>query len=202
MDIEQNKRIILNILKDTLKKREGANNFIYYLKNSTDFFTAPASTIFHGNFEGGLAQHSLNVYNLLKEKVERYKMKTADSTISICGLLHDICKTNFYIKTKKWDKKFKEQTGEWRQIDIYETNETFPAGHGEKSVFILQRFLKLTDEEIITIRWHMGGMFDASIHFQYPNGIAFKKALEMYPLLTLMISADMEASAMLDKTIK
>jgi len=196
------KETILNILNTTLKDREGITDFVYYLENGTDFFTAPASTIFHGNFEGGLSEHSLNVYNLLKEKNGKFDLKVKEDTIAVCGLLHDICKINIYTKSKKWDKDFKNTTGQWREIDCYETNNNLPLGHGEKSVMIIQRFIKLTDEEMIVIRWHMAGMFEPSIHFQYPNGSAFKKALDMYPLLTLMITSDMEASGMLDKIIR
>lgn len=188
------KEKILKILSEDLKNREGIENFLYYLENGTDFFTAPCSTIFHLNGEGGLAKHSLNVYTLLKEKVERHGLKTPPDTIAICGLLHDLSKTNFYVKGKKW----KKENGKWVQIDCYEVEDQFPASHGSKSVFILQRFLKLTDEEILAIQWHMGP-FQQSVGFNYPDGYAYKNAREKYPLVTLLFTADFESSDVLEK---
>lgn len=199
-----NKETILNILKTALainKSREGASDLIYYLENGTDYFTAPASTIYHGNYEGGLSEHSLNVYNLLKEKVSRFNLNIGEDTIAICGLLHDACKLNTYIKSKKWDKDFKNKTGEWRQIDCYEIDDKFPASHGSKSVFTLQRFIKLTDEEILAIQWHMGTS-SASVLFPYPDGYSYNSAKEMYPLVTLLFTADLEASGIMENKNK
>jgi len=188
------KEKILKILKEDLKDRDGAEDFLYYLENGTDFFTAPCSTIFHLAKDGGLAEHSMNVYELLKEKVARYELKVNPDTIAICGLMHDLCKTNFYKKGKKWTKS----DGKWLEVDCYEVDDQFPTGHGEKSVFILQRFLKLTDDEILAIRWHMAA-FDASIHFNYPNGFPFRASIKKCPLVTLLVTADMEASNIIEK---
>jgi len=185
---------ILKILNEKLKKRKGAEDLIYYLEHGTDFFTAPASTIYHSNIEGGLALHSLNVYNLLKEKVERYKLDIKEDTIAICGLLHDVCKTSFYVKGKKWIKP----NGVWEQKEVWEVKDSFPAGHGEKSVFILQRFIMLTNEEMLVIRWHMMA-YDPSIHFIYPNGYAFKQAQKENKLITLLANSDTESTFLLEK---
>ena len=193
------KETILNILNTSLKNREGASDLIYYLENGTDFFTAPASTIFHNNVEGGLAEHSLNVYNLLKEKINRFKIGAKEDTIAICGLLHDACKINTYKLSKKWDKDFKQATGKWREIPCYEIEDTQPLGHGEKSVMVIQRFMKLTDEEMIAIRWHLGP-FEPGTLFPYPTGHSYKKAKEMYPIVTLLYTADIESSEIIEKT--
>ena len=91
------KEEFLNLLKSV--QREGIEKLITYLEK-TDFFKAPASTRFHGNYEGGLLEHSLNVYHLLKEKVSQKPysevISASDDTIILITLLHDICKTNYY----------------------------------------------------------------------------------------------------------
>ena len=191
----ETKQKILNII-DTNIKRQGTENLKYYLENATDFLSAPSSTMYHGSHEEGLAEHSLNVYNLVLEKIRFHELENTYSpeTISICGLFHDLCKTNFYVIEKKWTK----ESGIWEKVDAYGVDDTFPSGHGEKSVFILQRFLNLTDSEILAIRWHMIA-FDASIHFNYPNGFPFKKAMKEEPLVCLLATADMEASTLLEK---
>jgi HD superfamily phosphohydrolase YqeK len=73
-----------------------------------------------------------------------------------------------------------------------------PMGHGEKSVYLAQKFITLTDEEALAIRWHMTA-FDPSIHFDYPNGYAFRKAAEISPLVTLLFTADYEASNIIER---
>jgi len=186
-------KIILELDKE-LGAIDGGDNLLYYLENGTDFETAPGSTIFHSNGEGGLAKHSWNVYELLKEKVERFELKTPSRSVAICGLLHDACKLNTYVKGKKWSK----DTGTWQQIDCWEVKDEFPFGHGEKSVAVLQRFIKLTDEEMLAIRWHLGPFLPGT-HFPYPDGMAYKKAKELYPLVTLLYAADLESSELLEK---
>jgi HD superfamily phosphohydrolase YqeK len=191
------KNEILKIINEDLKDVEGIENLIGYLENGTDFFTAPASTIFHGNGDGGLAEHSLNVYHLLVEEAKISGLEYPQRTLAICGLFHDICKINYYKKSWKWDKEHKDKTGEWRKIDAYEVEDNFPVGHGEKSVIMLQRFIKLTDEEILAIRWHMG-CFSPGVHFNYPDGYAYKRAQEMSKLVTLLFMADLKATKILE----
>jgi hypothetical protein len=188
------KEKIFNIVDENIK-REGIENLKYYVEHATDYFTAPSSTMYHGAHEGGLAEHSLNVYNTLKDKVSYFNIKDiSEETLAICGLFHDICKTNFYKIGKRWTK----ESGVWEQVDSYMVEDTFPSGHGEKSVFILQRFLNLTDQEILAIRWHMMA-FDASIHFNYPNGYPFKKSMKEVPLVCLLATSDLEASTLLEE---
>ena len=196
MTIEERKDKIIEILERNIP-REGIADFLKYLQKETDFFEAPCSTKFHLSKKGGLAEHSLNVYNLLKEKVERYKLEATPSTVAICGLLHDLCKTNFYTEGTKWVKI----DGGWQEQRVFLVEEQFPVGHGEKSVFLTQRFMKLTDEEIAAIRWHMMA-FDASIHFDYPNGFPYRTAVQKYPLVTLLACADLEASNILEREEK
>lgn len=185
----ENKELIIRLVKSI--KREGIDNLMQYLESS-DFFIAPCSTTFHLSSEGGLAQHSINVYQLFLEKSKRYNLETPIDSILICGLFHDICKTNFYIKKPKW---FKEN-GKWIQKEVYAVEDKLPLGHGEKSVMILQEFIKLTDEEKLAIRWHMLA-FDAGIHFNYPSGFAFREASKN-PLVVLLFTSDYEASQILE----
>lgn len=191
--MEETKNKIIKILNDGLGDRDGKKDLIAWLE-TTDFFTAPASTMFHGNIEGGLAEHSLNVYELLAEKVKRYNLDISMGTIVICGLLHDVNKTNFYKKDFKWVK----DDGKWIQKEIWVVDDKFPSGHGEKSVFLIQKFINLTDEEILAIRWHMGN-FDPGISFNYPSGFPFRQSQKSHKLVTLLMTADMEAMFILEK---
>ena len=174
-------------------KRDGADNFLNYLLK-TDFFTAPASTRFHGSHEGGLLEHSLNVYHCLKDYLERdrtkqlYRVNYSEETIALCALLHDVCKVNFY---KTDYRNAKNERGEWEKVPYYTIDDTLPYGHGEKSVYIISGFMRLTREEAFAIRYHMGfsGVEDK-------NSIG--KAFEMFPLAFALSVADMEASYYLE----
>lgn len=160
----------------------------------TDFFQAPSSTEFHLACPGGLAQHSLNVFHLLREKALRY-LKTGFShdSLVVAGLGHDLCKVDFYTRGTRNVK----ENGIWVAKQVWQVNDQFPMGHGEKSVSILQDFITLTEEEKLAIRWHMTA-FDAGIHFNYPSGFAFRAASKKYPLVPLLFTADYEASQMLE----
>ena len=186
------KEEFLSIYNENIK-RDGADNFLNYLLK-TDFFTAPASTRFHGSHEGGLLEHSLNVYHCLKDYLERdrtkqlYRMNYSEETIALCALLHDVCKVNFY---KTDYRNAKNERGEWEKVPYYTIDETLPYGHGEKSVYIISGFMRLTREEAFAIRYHMGfsGVEDK-------NSIG--KAFEMFPLAFALSVADMEASYYLE----
>ena len=174
-------------------KRDGADNFLNYLLK-TDFFTAPASTRFHGSHEGGLLEHSLNVYHCLKDYLERdrtkqlYRMNYSEETIALCALLHDVCKVNFY---KTDYRNAKNERGEWEKVPYYTIDDTLPYGHGEKSVYIISGYMRLTRDEAFAIRYHMGfsGNEDAA---------SVGKALEKFPLAFAVSVADMEATFFLE----
>lgn len=154
------KEDFINICKTHIQ-REGIEELLSWLEQS-DFYTAPASTKYHGNYEGGLLEHSLNVYNKflqVKQFVTFDEGKEPTSeTIAIITLFHDLCKVNFY---KKGTRNVKDESGKWFAKEVYEVSEKIPLGHGEKSCIILQQFMKLSIEELLAIRWHMGG-FDAA----------------------------------------
>ena len=173
---------IIELLKST--NREGMDKLIEFLEKS-DFFKAPASTKFHGDHEGGLAEHSFKVYEILKEKVAFAKINIPEETIIISALLHDICKTNFY----KIDyRNAKNSLGVWEKVPYYTIEDTIPYGHGEKSVMMLTEYIKLTNEEKYAIRWHMG--FSEPKELYGTLGQAFTK----YPFALLLHEADLEAT--------
>jgi len=154
------KEDFISICKANIQ-REGIEELLSWLDQS-DFYIAPASTKYHGNYEGGLLEHSLNVYNKFLQikrfvTFEEGKEPTPE-TIAIITLFHDLCKVNFY---KKGTRNVKDENGKWFAKEVYEVSEKIPLGHGEKSCIILQQFMKLSIEELLAIRWHMGG-FDAA----------------------------------------
>lgn len=180
-------------------KRDGADKLLDFLENKSDFFTAPASTRYHNAFEGGLLRHSLNVYECMCAYMERqrvkeqYSLSASAETIAIVALLHDVCKVNFYKVSFRNAKN--EKTGQWEKVPYYEINDTLPYGHGEKSVYMVSGFMRLSREEAMAIRWHMG--FSGT---EDKNSIG--KALEMFPLAFALSVADMEASYFLEGSEK
>ena len=179
-------------------KREGADKLLAWLE-STDFFTAPASTKFHSNFEGGLCVHSVNVYKRLVELVkneygENYKSVVSDESLAIMGLLHDICKVNTYTV----DYRNVKVNGEWTKQPYYAVQDELPYGHGEKSVYMLCGFIKLTREEAMAINWHMSG-FDMRVK---GGSYAISEAYYQFPVAVLLAMADMMASYLDEKIIK
>lgn len=183
------KEEFLELLKQV--KREGIEELIEFIENKTDFFTAPASTRFHGSYEGGLLEHSMKVYEILKHKVANSieDIIVDEDTIKIIALLHDICKVNFY---KVDYRNAKNERGEWEKVPYYTVDDTIPYGHGEKSVMMICEYIKLTPEEKYSIRWHMG--FTEAKEQYNAIGSAFKK----YPLALLLHEADLEATYFYD----
>ncbi len=180
-------------------KREGADKLLeYLLSKNSDFFIAPASTRFHGDYECGLSAHSVNVYHNLCDYLARprclseYGMKYSDESIAIVSLLHDVCKINCY---KPYLKNVKGEDGVWRQEAAFMYDDPEPYGHGEKSVFLIGKFIRLTNEEAYAIRYHMGFSKEDN-----PNSVA--KAFEKYPLALALHVADMEAGYYVDDKIE
>ncbi len=182
------KEEFISLLRST--KREGIEEIIQFLER-TDFFKAPASTRFHGDFEGGLVEHSMKVYEILKNNVKNaiVDLNANDDTLIIIALLHDICKANYY---KVDYRNAKNERGEWEKVPYYTVDDTIPYGHGEKSVMMISEYLKLTVEEKYAIRWHMG--FTEPKELYSTIGQAYKK----YPLALFLHEADLEASYLFD----
>lgn len=171
-------------------KRPGIEALIGYLSDKTDFFLAPASTFHHGAREAGLVEHSLAVYENLVKVCAAWELAIHAETQIICALLHDICKANFY--RKGFRNRKNEQTGQWEKVEVYEIEDQFPVGHGEKSVILLQRYIVLTDEELMAIRWHMGG-FDDSAR-SYGGAQALSGAMKQYPFTVALQMADLSTT--------
>jgi len=177
---------------ELLKKvdRDGMNDLLDFLEKS-DFYKAPASTRFHGDYEGGLVEHSLKVYELLVEKVKNspVPIDVKEESLIIIALLHDICKANYY---KVDYRNAKNEFGEWEKVPYYTVDDTIPYGHGEKSVMMITEYIKLTVEEKYCIRWHMG--------FTEPKELytTISSAYKKYPLALLVHEADLEATYFFD----
>lgn len=187
-----NQERFLQIYKEKIT-REGADKLLDFLLKS-DFFTAPASTRYHGACEGGLLQHSLNVYDCLVDILNRPRMKEvygieySDESIAIAALLHDICKVNFY---KVGTRNVKDENGRWTTVPYYTIEDSLPYGHGEKSVYIVSAYMKLTRDEAFAIRYHMG--------FSGTEDVTnVGRALEMFPLAYATCCADMEAAFIME----
>lgn len=182
------KEEFINLLRST--NRDGMEDVINFLEKS-DFFTAPASSRFHGNYEGGLMEHSMKVYEILKDKVKNtcIQVTTPSESLIIIALLHDICKANYY---KVDFRNAKNALGEWEKVPYYTVDDTIPYGHGEKSVMMLTEYIKLTNEEKYAIRWHMG--FTEPKENYAPLGLAFKK----YPIALLLHESDLESTYFFD----
>ena len=170
--------------------RPGADKLLAWL-DTTDFFRAPASTRFHGACAGGLLMHSLNVYHCLREHY--FEPGDSEESFALCALLHDVCKANFYKPGTRNVKN--EATGQWEKVPTFTIEYAFPYGHGEKSVFLIERFVRLKPAEAVAIRWHMGGFDDAA----RGGCFAISQAYDQYPLAVKLHLADLEATYLKEK---
>jgi len=179
----------------TKVSREGTNKLMGYIRKS-DMYTAPASTRFHLSVAGGLLQHSLNVLDAFRESLRKnddgtYSYMVAGKNVAtiteesmvIMALLHDICKTNFYTVVMKWRK---DKNNKWEQYETFEVDDKVPYGHGEKSVMMIEEFMKLKPEERYAIRWHMG--------YTESDTLSLNNAIDKYPIIWALHSADTKAS--------
>lgn len=167
--------------------RPGMAELMQWLESS-DFYSAPASTQYHGAYQGGLLEHSLNVYDELKRLLAAYPEIIAnEESLRIVSLFHDLCKVNFYVSESR---NRKNEEGKWESYLAYKIKEKFCyGGHGSKSVFLVQNFIKLTPEEAVAINCHMSS-WDGN---EYVG-----KAYEQYPLAWLLHVADEAATYILE----
>ena len=179
-------------------KRPGADALRAWLE-STDFFTAPAGAKHHGAHPGGLVVHSTNVWRHLQEITVRdltdrnapgvaTLSAEQQETVAILGLLHDVCKVGVYHTETKRRKN--PESGQWEDYQAYTFRDPFPLGHGEKSLFLISRFIELTEEEALAIRWHMGA-FDEAVK---GGSWAFNNAMNVTPWVWRLHEADMCAA--------
>lgn len=178
-------------------KREGSEGLLEYLLSS-DFFVAPASARFHSSYEGGLVEHSLNVYDCLVSYLDTERAKNtfgfsySNESIAIVALLHDLCKVGVY---KKGFRNVKDEKGTWQRVDTFEYDDRLPYGHGEKSVYIISGFMRLTREEAFAIRYHMG-------YSSTEDARNVSLAFEMFPLAFALSTADSEATYFIESKKK
>ena len=190
---EEFTHVYVNIIQ-----RSGADKLLDWIENRTDFFDAPASTRYHLAEPGGLVKHSVHVFERLNALCESEDWaakgisKPQKESIAICGLLHDLCKANFY-KTSTRNVK-NEATGQWEKVPFYTVEDQFPYGHGEKSVFLIERFMRLKTEEAVAIRWHMGGFDDSA----RGGSFAISEAYDRYPLAIKLHIADLTATYLME----
>ncbi len=175
--------------------REGSGELLEFLLSpASDFFTAPASSRFHSSFEGGLCEHSVNVYECLHSYLctqrarETFGFAYSEETIAIVALLHDLCKVNVY---KKGFRNVKDEKGVWQRVETYEYDDKLPYGHGEKSVYMITGYMKLSREEAFAIRYHMG-------YSSTEDARNVSAAFEMFPLAFALSTADSEATYFLE----
>lgn len=195
MDTEEIKQEFLEIYYDNVE-REGAEELLAYLEK-TDFFTAPASGKRHSNFEGGLCLHSINVYKrflklLQNEYGDKWTEVISPESVAIIGLLHDICKVNTYTV----DMRNVKVDGQWVQKPYYKYSDPLPYGHGEKSVYMISGFMRLSREEAMAINWHMGA-FDS----RSTNTSVLADAFYRFPIAFLFHVADYMATYLDEKII-
>lgn len=187
--------------------REGLEPLLQYLEQKTDFYTAPSSASFHLNEDGGLCRHSLNVFetaqSLYKDIVlpaiesgqSPFAQPISEESLAIAALFHDLCKTKIYHKTERWRKN---EQGRWESYPGYEIQDEFPFGHGEKTCVIMGWFMRLKQDELLAIRWHMG-MFEMTEQGSSTR-FAYRAAMEKSPLVSLLQTADMLCAGCLEKT--
>ena len=195
IDIEGNKTKYLSLLQQVLDPLE-FDMFKDWLEKG-DFFTAPASTKYHLHIEGGLCQHSLNVYNCLKKLITDWNLDYSDTSVVLVSLLHDICKVNTYEKSFRRIPPERSGTGKWETEEIYVKNDEYHLGHASKSLYIVQRFIGLTMEEIEAIHGHMGST-DLSTMF---NSFDLNKLFESNSLAVCLHLADMQASYLMEDNL-
>lgn len=179
--------------------REGITNLINWITEETDFFTAPASTNFHSNFNAGLLEHSLLVVRFALHNfnlIQKYKpeLEYLRESVVLCALFHDISKINQYKIIEKWTK---DENNKWLKYIGYTVKDPLPLAHGFKSVYYISKFIKLTDAETLAISWHMGKT--DCVQPESISKYAYDQALD-HPLVKLIIAADILATS-IEETI-
>ena len=201
LNIEALKNEFKNLLLST--NRKNISNFINWLETHTDFFDAPSSANYHGNHKHGLLIHSMNVYNVAKKilsglsEINSSFANITNDSVIIAALLHDMCKVNFYNPCEKWRKN---EMNQWESYQGYNISDSFPFGHGEKSVLLLQMAgLEMTPQEMLAIRWHMGA-WDGGL-LTNDTKISYNNAMEKNPLCIIIQCADNISSMTLETKI-
>ena len=199
-DAETKKAFFQNLLRSV--NRAGTEELLSMLDRS-DFYYAPSSKNHHSNYRGGLLDHVLMVYETamrVRDNIvnmnPNMEERLSEESVAVVSLLHDVCKICFYKEAKKWRK---DANGQWEEYDTYDVEDRFPIGHGEKSIIILQMYgYNLKVDEIIAIRFHMG-MWDG---MDKATERSYQRAIDMTPLLAVMICSDYMSSMLLEEKIE
>ncbi len=173
--IKRNECEFIKLLRST--ERSGIDNLITWLQTETNFFTNPASTIYHLNCKGGLVEHSLNVKHAFDILTLQFNARVPQDTSTITTLLHDLCKYDNY---QKDNDKY-----------IYNPNAT--KGHGQKSVDLALQFIDLTEKEEAMIKWHMSFYRDGDKFNEIKNHLS-----KCHPEAHLIYFADHIATLYMD----
>ena len=182
VDLLEQKERFLACCRENIK-RDGLDSLLDWLAKS-DFFRAPASTRYHGAYAGGLCEHSMDVLECARKLMQTFSLSLKEESLTIAALFHDVCKVNFY----KEDMRNQKINGQWQSVPYYVVEEKFAyGGHGSKSVFLIERFMRLTLEEAVAINCHMG-------FSEGGNAVqSIGRSYEQYPLAWVIHAAD-EAS--------
>lgn len=177
-------------------QRAGMENLIDYLENKTDFYKAPAAAKFHNNFEGGLLEHSLNVYKNFKSLLQLKNVEMEEESIIVSALLHDLCKCNYYVK----EERNRKVNGKWESYEqwTHVKSPTILLPHSSRSIRLIRNFIPLKFVEELTIFYHMGPF--GGEDYEYRN--LLQDANEKYPQTLLFYIADLMASYLDEKIIE
>ena len=190
-DLEKQKQEFLTLCRENIH-REGLEDLLNWLQTErrSDFFTAPASTRFHGAYKGGLCEHSLDVYSMAKKAISAYGLDLSEESVVISALFHDLCKVNFY----KEDFRNQKIGDTWQKVPCYIIEEKYCfGGHGSKSVFLVQQFMKLKTDEAAAINCHMGATSGGDSVRETSS------AYQAFPLAWIIHVADEAATYLLDR---
>lgn len=186
---ERNVESLFKLINEIDFKRD-PSPFIEYLVE-TDFFYAPGSIMYHDSHNGGLYIHCKRVYDSLVKLNELVDNKYSKETLFYLAFGHDLCKVGTYKPKEVW---YKDEKNKWQSKDGWGVVDDFPIGHGEKSLFIMNKYVKLTLDEILALRWHMG-FFDVGVAIASPAKMSYSAAQDMSPLVRMILSADNMAVA-------
>ena len=196
MDIEKNKQEFIQLVRSINREGFECEKLLFKLEQS-DFFNAPASTIYHMNVPGGLVAHTLNVYNNLCALNHSCNLGFPEDSVKIVALFHDLSKMNYYESYNKNVKKYSEHGKssdgggrfDWTVEKCYKVREPRDryifGTHGQNSERMLSYFLPLSEQESAAIIWHHAGM---------DNGCADKDLtpiMNKFPLATALHCADL-----------
>lgn len=192
--IDENKKIFIDLLR--MVDRKGIEPLLEYLETKTDFYTAPASTRYHNNCNGGLLAHTLNVYENFKELLELRKIEMPRESVILVSLLHDICKCNYYVL----EQRNKKINGKWEQVAVWSNTKSVspPLPHSYRSVRMITQFFRLTPQEEFCIFYHMGPY--GGEDYEYRN--LLQKVNSDYPETLLFYTADLFSTYLDEETFE